>query len=88
MGGTWSTNATVIATSSITNTEKRLKRPGLRVVGEYPRLHLAEAVELKNHPWYVAVQYHPELKSRPLHPHPLFKSFIAAALQRLSPRRG
>ena len=67
---------------------KALEKAGLRVVGEYPRLHLAEAVELKNHPWYVAVQYHPELKSRPLHPHPLFKSFIAAALQRLSPRRG
>jgi len=67
---------------------KALEKVGLRVMGEYPRLHLAEAVELKNHPWYVAVQYHPELKSRPLHPHPLFKSFVAAALQRLSPRRG
>lgn len=67
---------------------KALEKAGLRVVGEYPRLHLAEAVELKNHPWYVAVQYHPELKSRPLHPHPLFKSFIAAALHRLSPRHG
>jgi len=67
---------------------KALEKAGLRVVGEYPRLHLAEAVELKNHPWYVAVQYHPELKSRPLHPHPLFKAFIAAALQRLSPRHG
>ncbi|HMX95341.1 MAG TPA: CTP synthase, partial [Elusimicrobiota bacterium] len=65
-----------------------LEKAGLRVVGEYPRLHLAEAVEFKNHPWYVAVQYHPELKSRPLHPHPLFKAFIAAALQRLSPRHG
>ena len=67
---------------------KALEKAGLRVVGEYPRLHLAEAVEFKNHPWYVAVQYHPELKSRPLHPHPLFKAFIAAALQRLSPRHG
>jgi CTP synthase len=63
-----------------------LEKAGLRVVGEYPRLHLAEVVELKNHPWYVAVQYHPELKSRPLHPHPLFRDFIAAALHRLSPR--
>jgi hypothetical protein len=52
---------------------KALEKAGLRVVGEYPRLHLAEVVELKNHPWYVAVQYHPELKSRPLHPHPLFR---------------
>jgi CTP synthase len=56
------------------------------VVGEYARLHLAEVVELKNHPWYVAVQYHPELKSRPLHPHPLFRAFIAAALHRLTPQ--
>jgi CTP synthase len=63
-----------------------LEKAGLRVVGEYPRLHLAEIVELKNHPWYVAVQYHPELKSRPLHPHPLFRAFIAAALHRLSPQ--
>ncbi|MBL0058457.1 MAG: CTP synthase [Elusimicrobia bacterium] len=65
-----------------------LEKAGLRVVGDYPRLHLAEAVELKNHPWYVAVQFHPELKSRPLRPHPLFRDFVAAALRRLSPRQG
>ncbi|MBK8872189.1 MAG: CTP synthase [Elusimicrobia bacterium] len=67
---------------------KALEKAGLRVVGEYTRLKLAEVVEFKNHPWYVAVQYHPELKSRPLHPHPLFRDFIAAALRRLSPPRG
>jgi CTP synthase len=65
-----------------------LEKAGLRVVGDYPRLHLAEVVELKNHPWYVAVQFHPELKSRPLRPHPLFRDFVAAALRRLSPRQG
>jgi CTP synthase len=65
---------------------RALEKAGLRVVGEYRKLHLAEIVELKNHPWYVAVQFHPELKSRPLRPHPLFRDFIAAALRRLSPR--
>ena len=49
---------------------------------------LPEIVELKGHPWFVGVQFHPELKSRPLHPHPLFKDFVAAALRRMSPREG
>jgi CTP synthase len=40
---------------------------------------LPEVIELKNHPWFVAVQFHPEFKSRPLSPHPLFSSFIKAA---------
>ena len=40
---------------------------------------LPEIIELKNHPWFVAVQFHPEFKSRPLVPHPLFSSFIKAA---------
>jgi CTP synthase len=63
-----------------------LERAGLRVTGDYPAHHLAEIVEFKNHPWFVGVQYHPELKSRPLHPHPLFRDFVGAALRRLSPR--
>ena len=65
-----------------------LEKAGLRITGEYEKHHLAEVVEFKNHPWYVAVQYHPELKSRPLHPHPLFRAFVGAALRRLSPRLG
>ena len=40
---------------------------------------LPETVEIKNHPWFIGVQYHPELKSKPFDPHPLFKSFIEAA---------
>jgi CTP synthase len=40
---------------------------------------LAEVVEVSNHPWFVAVQFHPELKSRPLAPHPLFAAFVTAA---------
>jgi CTP synthase len=65
---------------------KALEKVGLRVVGEYPKLHLAEIVQYKDHPWFVAVQFHPELKSRPLHPHPLFRDFIGAALKRSFPR--
>ncbi len=41
---------------------------------------LPEIVELPEHPWYIGVQFHPELKSRPLEPHPLFTSFIGAAV--------
>jgi CTP synthase len=44
---------------------------------------LPETVEYPDHPWFIGVQFHPELKSRPFDPHPLFKSFIAAALAEL-----
>lgn len=53
---------------------------GLRITGTSPDGKLVEIVEVSNHPWYVAVQFHPELKSRPNRPHPLFKEFIKAAL--------
>ena len=46
---------------------------------------LVEIIELKDHPWFVAGQFHPEFKSRPLTPHPLFRAFVAAALGRVSP---
>ena len=42
---------------------------------------LPETIELADHPWFIGVQYHPELKSRPFEPHPLFASFIAAAVE-------
>jgi CTP synthase len=60
---------------------KALEKVGLSVVGTYPARSLAEIVQLKDHPWFVGVQFHPELKSRPLHPHPLFRDFIAASLR-------
>jgi CTP synthase len=47
--------------------------------GISPDNKLPEAIEIKKHPWFIAVQFHPEFKSRPLLPHPLFSSFIAAA---------
>ena len=57
-----------------------LERAGLRVAGTSPDGLLPETVEYPNHPWFIGVQYHPELKSRPFEPHPLFASFIGAAV--------
>lgn len=54
---------------------------GLIIAGTSPDKKLVELVELKNHPWFVACQYHPEFKSTPLKAHPLFKGFIAAAMK-------
>jgi CTP synthase len=56
-----------------------LAEHGLRLTGLSPDGSLVEMVELPEHPWYVGCQFHPELKSRPMRPHPLFASFIAAA---------
>ncbi len=58
---------------------QRLEEKGLRFAGMSPDGLLPETVELVDHPWFVGVQFHPELKSRPFDPHPLFSSFIAAA---------
>jgi CTP synthase len=53
---------------------------GLRLSGLSPDASLVEMIELPEHPHFVACQFHPELKSRPTRPHPLFSSFIAAAV--------
>jgi CTP synthase len=58
-----------------------LERHGMRFAGVSPDGLLPETVEFPDHPWFVGVQYHPELKSRPFEPHPLFRSFIAAAVE-------
>jgi CTP synthase len=58
----------------------RLEQHGLRFSGLSPDGVLPEIVEYENHPWFIGVQYHPELKSRPFEPHPLFASFIQAAV--------
>jgi CTP synthase len=60
----------------------RLEDKGMIFSGLSPDGLLPEIVEMADHPWFVGVQFHPELKSRPLDPHPLFASFIGAALQR------
>jgi CTP synthase len=58
-----------------------LERSGLRFSGMSPDGVLPEIVELPDHPWFVGVQYHPELRSKPFDPHPLFASFVAAAVR-------
>ena len=57
----------------------QFEKKGMLFTGISPDNKLPEIIELKNHPWFVGVQYHPEFKSRPLNPHPLFSSFINAA---------
>ncbi|MBB5750969.1 CTP synthase [Prosthecomicrobium pneumaticum] len=61
---------------------ERLERCGMRFAGMSPDGVLPETVEFVDHPWFIGVQYHPELKSRPLEPHPLFASFVSAAVER------
>jgi len=61
---------------------ERLNKCGLVFSGMSPDGVLPETVEYADHPWFIGVQYHPELKSRPFEPHPLFASFIAAAVKR------
>jgi CTP synthase len=61
---------------------EQIEQAGLKAVGVNPGTNLVEVVELKDHPWFVGVQYHPELKSTVLNPHPLFVNFIEAALER------
>ena len=60
----------------------RLREAGLTIAGTNPKTGLVEVVELADHPWFVGVQYHPELKSTVEEPHPLFVDFVAAALRR------
>ena len=60
----------------------RLEQHGLRFSGLSPDGLLPEIIEYEDHPWFIGVQFHPELKSRPFEPHPLFASFIQAAVVR------
>ena len=61
------------------NYKNEFEKKGLIFSGNSPDKNLPEIIELKNHPWFIGVQFHPEFKSRPLSPHPLFSSFIKAA---------
>jgi CTP synthase len=61
------------------NYKEDFEKKGMIFSGLSPDNKLPEIIELKNHPWFIAVQFHPEFKSRPLAPHPLFSSFIKAA---------
>ena len=64
-----------------TRYRERLEEAGVKFCGMSPDGLLPEIIELPTHPWYIGVQFHPELKSRPFEPHPLFASFIQAAVE-------
>ncbi|HVQ34759.1 MAG TPA: CTP synthase, partial [Candidatus Bathyarchaeia archaeon] len=66
----------------------QLEGAGLKVTGISPDKKFVEIVEYPDHPWFLACQFHPEYKSRPLAPHPLFRDFIAAAHRQKQVRRG
>ena len=63
------------------NYKKQLEDKGLVFSGMSPDRSLPEIVEIPDHPWFVGVQFHPELKSKPFAPHPLFASFVEAAVK-------
>ena len=60
---------------------KELEEAGLRISGVNPEQDLAEIVEIPSHPYFIGCQFHPEFKSRPMEPHPLFDGLIRAALK-------
>ena len=64
-----------------TNYKGRLEQRGMRFSGMSPDGILPEIIEYEDHPWFIGVQFHPELKSRPFEPHPLFSSFVEAAVE-------
>ena len=59
---------------------KQIVEAGMKITGTSPDGRLVEIVEVEDHPWFVAAQFHPELKSRPNNPHPLFEAFIKASI--------
>ncbi len=65
---------------------QRLEEKGLVISGASPDDNLVEIVEIEDHPWFLGCQFHPEFKSKPMKPHPLFKDFIAAALKKKQDR--
>jgi len=71
--------------------EETLKAGGLKITGETPDQTYVEICEIAGHPWYLGCQFHPEFKSKPLEPHPLFRAFIGASYEhrrkRLASRR-
>lgn len=59
---------------------ERMEKEGFVLSGTSPDGNLVELIEIKDHPWYLACQFHPEFQSKPNAPHPLFKGFLAACL--------
>jgi CTP synthase len=58
-----------------------LEEAGMKISGISPSGNLVEIIELADHPWFLAGQFHPEFKSSPMEPHPLFREFVAHSLQ-------
>ena len=82
-----SASATAIVTNSIANTKSRWWRRDCESPARRPDGTYVEMVELPDHPHFIGCQFHPEFKSKPLEPHPLFSTFIAAAYEHGSKRR-
>ncbi len=61
---------------------EKLEACGLLISGASPDNNLVEIVEIEDHPWFLGCQFHPEFKSKPMKPHPLFRDFISAALHK------
>jgi CTP synthase len=59
----------------------KIQKAGMTISGRNKELSLVEVVELSEHPFFIGCQYHPEFKSRPFEPHPLFDNFVKAAIQ-------
>ena len=66
---------------------KKLEGCGMSVTGISPDGQFVEIIEFKNHPWFLACQFHPEFKSKPFSPHPLFRDFIKASLKQKQERQ-
>ena len=65
---------------------EEMEKGGMMLAGISPDKHIVEMVEIPDHPWFVACQFHPEFKSRPNRPHPLFRGLIAAAVEHKNAR--
>jgi CTP synthase len=73
-------NATVTVMSLTLICVRQFEGAGVKFSGSSPDGNLVEILEIPKHPWFLAVQFHPELKSKPFAPHPLFTSFVKAAI--------
>ena len=81
-----SSTGQIIEKSQITSSKvyiilQKLEKKGLVISGVNPEQNLVEIAELKNHPFFLGTQFHPEFKARPLAPHPLFTAFIKACIK-------
>jgi CTP synthase len=65
-----------------------LSAKGLKFTGQSPDEQLVEIIELEGHPWFLGCQFHPEFKSKPMDPHPLFRDFIKYSMRRAAARQG